>query len=120
MSRANFVRLDDIIAWSSGDGEMLVRKLMEYGALPKEGTVICKFGHEMRLTSDEGRWWWKCSKSARRRAKSAPIKCKEKRSICTNSFFERSQLSHSKICRFVHQWVRNDSRNSTADYTNIG
>ncbi|CAF4294374.1 unnamed protein product [Didymodactylos carnosus] len=91
------------------DGKDLIKKLQEWGALPKEGEYLCPNGHELGLYKDKScidGFKWKCSQMISK-PKQKPSKCNYGASVRKGTFFARSHLSLFQICGFVHLWVHN-------------
>lgn len=101
------VNLDDINDWEREDGGLgLIRKLMDYGAIPKEGTFKCPRGHLYKLSQDRGNIKWRCGVQYSL-AKAKKRRCEYTASIRTGTFFENSKLSIVQICKFINLWVDN-------------
>lgn len=87
------------------NGSFLVEKLMEYGILPKKGTIFCPKNHPtpMILTYSEGRFKWRCYFSNKKKND----KCNYGVSLSTGTFFARSHLPYSIVCKFILFWLDN-------------
>lgn len=110
----------DLLAWAEdNNGEQLIKKLMEWGALPKEGTMLCKQGHTLVLKNVYGDWWWTCRKQSSQK-KGAPIKCEVRFSLRKGTFFARTQLTYREVAVFVLCWTLNMNRIAIHAMTRIG
>lgn len=95
----------------------LLRRLMEYGILPKEGEYLCEKCQQpfsLRVdnsTVDKYRWF--CDNYVVQR-KQKRTRCNFKKSIRSGTFFAKSHLSLGVILKFIHFWVHNTPLNVTS------
>lgn len=94
--------------------EHLLRKLMEYGCIPKEGDYQCKkCKNPLTLREDKSRidkFKWFCDNYVSIR-KQKKVRCGWSVSVRTGTFFEKSQLSLEAVLKFIHFWVYNTPLN---------
>ena len=92
----------------------LIRKLMEYGILPKEGEYICeRCQHPLTLRVDNTRidkYSWYCGNFILRR-KQKRVRCDFRQSLRTGTFFAKSHLALGVVLKFIHFWVYNTPLN---------
>lgn len=100
------------------DGMGLVKKLMEWGSIPREGEYRCPQGHVLKIRKDGSFFKWHClDKTQAKGHKAKP--CKYSISLRAKTIFERSHLSISTICQFVNLWVYNVPLNVIGIQTGI-
>lgn len=101
------INICQIDRWDQEEGGMvLIRKLQEFGVIPKEGEYKCPRGHIMVLRKDGSCFKWRCNAKISVPKKKSTI-CNYGISIRKGTFFEGSHLSISQICKFVNLWVDN-------------
>lgn len=98
--------------WAEGEeGLVLIRKLMEFGLLAREGEKTCPRGHVMSLRKDAyciDKWKWQCKASFSERKQKRKT-CNHTETLRNNTFFHKSKLDLFNICGFVNLWALNCS-----------
>lgn len=104
----NFVNICDIHEWIQNDGLVLIKKLMEFGMLPK--TYPCeKCGTDMTLKVDNSaidKYKWRCRNYIHWKGKKSR-RCEYSASLRKDTFFHRSHLTLGQITKFICCWVDN-------------
>ena len=120
---SSFTNLCDIHDWmKESEGLMLIKKFMEFGALPKEGQYPCqKCGHIMILVernnvADKFKW---CCKNVIKPKKKKQFICNYTVSIRTETFFARSHLTLGEIAKFICCWAQNMQLKTICNETRI-
>lgn len=92
----------------------LIRKLMEFGILPKEGEYFCeRCQHPLKLRVDSSRidgYRWFCDDYIVQR-KQKRTRCNFTTSVRAGTFFAKSHLSLRVILKFIHFWIYNTPLN---------
>lgn len=90
------------------NGLGLIKKLMEFGALAKEGDKKCIKGHLMSIRSENqslDKYKWSCSQYMEGK------RCGYSQSLRSGTFFFKSKLTFEQIMIFARYWVNNCSLN---------
>lgn len=109
------INIFDLHDWLNALADVhLLRKLMEFGILPKETEYLCKQCNQpLSLRVDNNmidKYRWFCDNYIVRR-KQKRVRCGFKVSVRTGTFFAKSHLSLGVILKFIHFWVYNTPLN---------
>lgn len=116
---AEKIQLRQIFKWEE-EGLPLIEKLMEFGLLPKHGTMFCPNNHPtpMVLTANGDNYKWRCRhwvKDAHKKKKN----CDYGVSINTGTFFAKAKLTHGQIIKFIYFWLDNIPLTLVRKYSDI-
>lgn len=101
------VEISEIFKWAE-EGLPLINKLMEFGLLPKRGSMFCPNNHTtpMVLYKNGVNYKWHCEHSVRDTHKKKK-KCGYRVSLNTGTFFAKAKLTYGEICKFIFFWLDN-------------
>lgn len=88
---------------------ILLKKLMQFGMLPSEGTMHCPQDHStpMRLVNDGDRWKWRCYHftTISKKKGGGRKRCNYGVSLITGTFFAKTHLPLVTVCKFLSLWL---------------
>ena len=99
------INLKQIFLWSQEE-TILIDKLREFGAMPKEGDVkcsTCSTNMHLWFHTANKEWFWRCNKGYITQG-NRKKKCNKKISVKAMSIFEGAHLSFEQILIFIHEW----------------
>lgn len=103
------VHVFKIQKWESQGPLVLVEKLMEFGILPKHGTMFCPQNHPtpMTLRASDAGFQWRCNHLTIIKKKNLRQRCNFGVSLNSGTFFAKAKISYEDICKFICFWLDN-------------
>lgn len=117
MSRT--VKVEQIFLWCQNES-VLVDKLMEFGLLPKHGSMFCPKKHPkaMELYESQGEFKWRCNNETVDRTRKRRL-CRYAVTLNKGTFFARTKLSYGCITKFIYFWLDSLQLSLISDYSAI-